>query len=138
MKPLYTHTLIVPFEDIDMMTVVWHGNYVRYFEQARCAWLADMGYTYLDMRQDGYIYPIVQLHVKYLKPLTFGEKIFIEIYLDSAETALKLSYHIKNAQGETLCKASTTQAAIDQHGHTQYQLHPELQTRIFAYLEQSS
>ena len=49
------------FYDVDSMNVVWHGNYVKYFETARCALLGEIGYGYEAMRADGYAYPIVKI-----------------------------------------------------------------------------
>ena len=42
--------LVVPFFDVDMMEVVWHGHYVKYFEEARCALLDKLGHNYRQMR----------------------------------------------------------------------------------------
>lgn len=135
-KPLlYIHRLTIPFHDVDIMEIVWHGNYVRYLEQARCAWLADMGYTYLQWRADGIVYPVAHIEVKYLKSAKFDEEIAIEIYLKDCETALRLDYIIKNTKDEVLTKASTLQMAVSLAGETFYQVHEPLQTHIKRYLE---
>ena len=63
------------FYDVDSMNVVWHGNYVKYFETARCALLEEIGYDYEAMRVDGYAYPIVKIEAKYIKPVFFGDEI---------------------------------------------------------------
>ena len=39
----------VDFNDCDPMRIVWHGNYINYFERARCALLDKIGYNYIDM-----------------------------------------------------------------------------------------
>ena len=44
----------VSFEDLDPMNIVWHGNYMRYMEQARCDMLEKLHYTYTDIKNDGY------------------------------------------------------------------------------------
>ena len=54
------YELKISFEDLDSMNVVWHGNYVRYMEQARCDLLEKMGYTYFDMKKEGYAYPVAK------------------------------------------------------------------------------
>ena len=46
-------TLTIPFYDLDPLEIVWHGNYARYFEQARCALLDKIGYNYNAMKESG-------------------------------------------------------------------------------------
>ena len=63
--------LTVPFHDADPAGVAWHGNYFRYFDDARCALLERIGYTYRQMMDGGLYWPIVQAEVKYIRPLPF-------------------------------------------------------------------
>ena len=62
--------LTVPFHDADMMGVTWHGHYIRYMEIARCELLERIGYTYLDMYDSGYAWPVVDLKIRYSKGCT--------------------------------------------------------------------
>ncbi|WP_348674976.1 thioesterase family protein [uncultured Abyssibacter sp.] len=106
--------LTVPFHDADMMGVTWHGHYIRYMEIARCELLERIGYTYLDMYDSGYAWPIVDLKVRYSKGCTFGDRIRILVRIEETEFRFKLGYRIENAEtGELLTKASTTQVAVD-------------------------
>ncbi|MBB86237.1 MAG: acyl-CoA thioesterase [Abyssibacter sp.] len=106
--------LTVPFHDADMMGVTWHGHYIRYMEIARCELLERIGYTYLDMYDSGYAWPVVDLKIRYSKGCTFGDRLRILITVDEVEFRFKLSYRIENADtGELLTKASTTQVAVD-------------------------
>ena len=47
--------LTIPFHDVDMMGVAWHGNYFRYFEIAREALLNQFDYGYRQMKASGYV-----------------------------------------------------------------------------------
>ncbi|WP_370299499.1 acyl-CoA thioesterase [Abyssibacter sp.] len=106
--------LTVPFHDADMMGVTWHGHYIRYMEIARCELLERIGYTYLDMYDSGYAWPVVDLKIRYSKGCTFGDRLRILITVDEVEFRFKLSYRIENADtGELLTKAATTQVAVD-------------------------
>ena len=97
------------FYDVDSMNVVWHGNYVKYFETARCALLEEIGYDYEAMRADGYAYPIVKIEAKYIKPVFFGDEIEVEATLKECECFLKIGYVVKNAKsGETLCTGASS------------------------------
>ena len=56
----------VPFYDVDSMRIVWHGHYVKYIEDARCQLLDEIGYNYQDMEDSGYLWPIVDMRLKYV------------------------------------------------------------------------
>ncbi|MCR6652419.1 MAG: hypothetical protein NVV73_13445, partial [Cellvibrionaceae bacterium] len=51
---------------MDSLNIVWHGNYCKYFEVARCELLHKIGYDYADMRNTGYAFPIIELKAKYI------------------------------------------------------------------------
>ncbi|MBR6098604.1 acyl-CoA thioesterase [bacterium] len=104
----------VPFEDLDPMNVVWHGNYMRYMEQARCDMLSKLKYNYNNMRHDGYFYPIAKMDVKYIKSATFEDILVIKTELISIEPAINIKYSISNKQtGEKIFEGSTMQIGID-------------------------
>lgn len=110
--------LEVPFFDVDMMTVVWHGHYVKYLEQARCALLDKLNYGYLTMVEAGFAWPIVDMQLRYAKPARFGQKIRVRADLIEWENRLKLHYLISDASsGERLTRASTVQVAVDINSH---------------------
>lgn len=101
------------FYDTDSMGVVWHGNYVKYCEMARCAFLREINYTYNDMKNDGYAYPIVKMDFKFVRPVKFDEEIWVDIEVCEFETLLKFKYTITNSSSQIVCKATTSQAAIN-------------------------
>lgn len=113
-KPItIAHELRVPFYDVDAMHIVWHGNYVKYFEDARCALLDAIHYNYNDMRQSGYGYPVIDLRIQYAKPLIFGQVIVVKATLKDIDHGLLIDYKIfdKNS-GKRLSKGYTRQVAV--------------------------
>lgn len=108
-----TIELEVPFFDVDSYRVVWHGSYIKYFEVARCKLLEKIGYSYEDMEQSGYFFPIIDLQVKYIKPLLFRQKFSITASLVEWEHRLMVRYVILNQKtGEKITKGQTTQVAV--------------------------
>ncbi|WP_412500126.1 acyl-CoA thioesterase [Shewanella chilikensis] len=106
--------LEIPFHDVDSMGITWHGNYLRYFEIARCKLLDKFGYGYRRMQESGYAWPIVDLQLKYVKPSRFEQKIRVSAALVEWENRLKINYQICDAaSGERLTKGYTIQAAVD-------------------------
>ena len=103
----------VPFFDVDMMEIAWHGHYVKYFEIARCQLLDLIEYNYRQMEQSGYMWPIVDLRIKYIRPALFESVLLVTATLIEYENRLKIAYQIKNKQtGETLTKGHTVQMAV--------------------------
>jgi acyl-CoA thioester hydrolase len=102
------------FYDLDPMQVVWHGNYVRFLEQARCALLDKIAFNYQEMSRTGYIWPVVDMRIKYVRPLRFGQEVKVIATMLEYETRLKIGYRLIDlASGETLTKAHTIQVAVE-------------------------
>ena len=104
----------VAFHDVDAMNVVWHGHYAKYFELARCALLRRFDYDYPQMLASGYLWPIVDCRLKYVRPVVYGQQLLVEATLLEYENRIKIGYEIRDAAtGERLTKGSTIQVAIN-------------------------
>lgn len=104
----------VPFHDVDAMNVAWHGHYIKYFEIARCALLRKFDYDYPQMQASGYVWPIVDCHLKYVRPALYGQRLRVEATLLEYENRLKIGYEIRDAQSnERMTKGSTIQVAVN-------------------------
>ena len=106
-------TINVPFYDNDPMGVVWHGNYVKYLEIARCDTLAKIGYDYMDMKNDGVMYPIAKLDMKYIKPSTFAQNLRIVTVIEEFEPSLIIKYEIFDEKGEKIFKGKSMQICVN-------------------------
>ena len=103
----------VPFYDVDAMEVAWHGNYVKYMEQARCQLLDLIDYNYPQMKASGYMWPVIELKIKYIKPLLFRQKIAIEAKITEHEYGLRVDFEFRDvATNIRLTKAYTKQVAV--------------------------
>ncbi|WP_434779132.1 acyl-CoA thioesterase [Neisseria sp. Ec49-e6-T10] len=108
-----TFELTVPFYDTDPMGVVWHGNYFRYFENAREHLLASIDYGYRKMRLSGYVWPVIDTRVKYIAPLHFEQKIRVHTDMTEYENRLRFDYKIIDCQTNKITtKAHTIQVAV--------------------------
>jgi acyl-CoA thioester hydrolase len=106
--------ILVPFFDVDMMEVVWHGHYVKYLEVARCALLDKLDHNYSQMRDAGYAWPVIDLQLRYVRGARFGQRISVRADLVEWENRLKINYLISDAEtGERLTRASSTQVAVE-------------------------
>lgn len=120
------------FHDLDPMNIVWHGNYVKYLEIARCALLAKFDYDYLQMRASGFAWPIVDMRLKYVRSAEFNQKLRIRAEIVEWENRLKIAYLIRDAAtGAKLNQAHTIQVAVDmQTGEMRYVCPPVLWQRL--------
>lgn len=104
----------IPFHDVDVMEITWHGHYVKYLEIARCKLLDSIDYNYPQMRDSGYAWPVIDLHIRYVNPCLFQQKIRIKATLTEWENRLRVKYVISDAvTGKRLTKAHTDQVAVE-------------------------
>ncbi|MCL1836539.1 MAG: acyl-CoA thioesterase [Treponema sp.] len=104
----------VEFFDCDPMQVVWHGNYFNYFEIGRRALLEKIDYGYMDMKESGYAFPIIEVSAKYPGSLKFRDRAQVKAVLLEYENRLRIQYEIRNAEtGVLTTKGISTQMAYD-------------------------
>lgn len=104
----------VPFHDVDMMNVVWHGHYIKYFEIARCKLLDQIDYNYPQMQQSGYLWPVIECQCRYAKPLVFGQRVKVIAEIKEWLQRLKINYVIQDADtGARLTRGHTVQVAVE-------------------------
>ena len=113
-KALSAEVLITTaFQDADPMGVVYHGNYFRFFEKARHEMLEKIGYSYRDMMASGYVWPIIDTRVKYVKSIPYDHTIRVVATLTEWENRMRVDYVIYDADsGVRMTKAHTMQVAV--------------------------
>jgi len=106
--------ITVEFYDLDPLKVVWHGNYINYFEAGRRALLEKINYSYDEMEKSGYAFPVTEVSAKYLKSLRLRDRARVKAILMEYENCLIIRYEIRDAQtGVLTTKGSSTQMAYD-------------------------
>ncbi len=91
--------LSVKFNEADPLGIVWHGHYIRYFEDGREDFGIKHGLSYLEVFNQGFVTPIVSIQCDYKRPLKYGDRLIIKstfIQCDAAK--IKFNYNILNAQ----------------------------------------
>ena len=105
---------IIEFYNLDPMQVVWHGNYLKFFELGRRSLMEKIGYSYNEMKESEFAFPVVKISVKYLKSLRLKDRIRIKAILTDYENCLKIKYEIYNAEtGIEIARGLSTQMAYD-------------------------
>ncbi len=105
--------LQVPFQDVDAAHIVWHGNYFRYFEQARAELLRRIDYDYPQMRDSGYAWPLSDASARFVRPARYAQWLRITAGLVEWENRLRVDYRVDDlASGQRLGNGSTVQCAV--------------------------
>jgi acyl-CoA thioester hydrolase len=106
--------LRVRYSETDQMSVVYHGNYIPYFEIGRVEWLRNKGVSYKSLEEEGIALPIVSMTVNYKKSARYDDLLTIKTKLSNYST-VKIAFdcEIWNEQGELLTTASFLLVFID-------------------------
>jgi acyl-CoA thioester hydrolase len=107
--------VIVRFNEADPLGIVWHGHYLRYFEDGREAFGKEHSVSYLDCYKHGFAIPVVSVHCDYRKPLRYGDTVLVQTsYIDCAAAKLMFDYKIFEAKSKTLvASGSSVQVFVD-------------------------
>ncbi len=106
------------YADTDRSQVVYHANYLRYFEFGRASLMRDVAYSYREIEESGYVYPIIEIGVTYYTPLYYDDAICIHTRPAVLERVrLRFDYVITNeSTDEIVCKGFTRHCAVNASG----------------------
>lgn len=113
-KLIATTSITVRFHDCDPLGIVWHGNYLKYFEIGREAFADKYHFDYYDFYNRGFATPLIHAETHFKKPLRYRDIATIETTYKKTEAAkIIFEYNIKNeATGDLICKGTTTQVFV--------------------------
>jgi acyl-CoA thioester hydrolase len=95
--------VVVKFNEADPLGIVWHGHYIRYFEDGREAFGKRYGVAYLDFYHNGLAVPVVSVNCDYKKPLRYGDSVIVETtFVNSPAAKLKFEYKVYESKTRTL------------------------------------
>ncbi|WP_138414651.1 acyl-CoA thioesterase [Aquibacillus sediminis] len=81
----------VRYQETDQMGVVYHANYLVWFEIGRTAFIEELGFKYQDMEQDGIVSPVVDAHMYFKQPIRYGEDAYVETWIEEYD-GLRTTY----------------------------------------------
>jgi acyl-CoA thioester hydrolase len=107
-------TLKVPYYDVDLMQIVWHGHYLKYFEVARQALFKECGVDLQRTMEDTkYVFPVVRSTIKHIWPLRFGDEFICTAVVREARVRIVLDFEIKLISNDKVCaKGWSEQVAV--------------------------
>ena len=103
----------VRYCETDQMGLVHHGSYINYFEEARIAWISNIGFSYSEMEKSGIILPVSKLNVSYLRPAYFDDDLLVSVEIAELPTSrLIFNYTIKKEE-EVIVTGTTVLAFLN-------------------------
>ena len=101
----------VRFSEVDSIRMVWHGNYVKYMEDAREAFGRKYGLEYMRIFDNGLLAPIVDMQLRYYQVATIDDILLVKItYRPARGAKLIFDFEIRRESDDALIlKASSTQ-----------------------------
>ena len=129
----------VPFHDVDLAGVVWHGHYMKYLENARWAVMNRIGFGLDAMLASGFVWPVIGLEVKYIRAARYGERLRVQASIVEWDAKLVLNYLMLDAKEATrIGRAQTTQVAVGRESGTLQLVSPACLTdRVRAALKEA-
>lgn len=113
----------VRYQETDQMGVVYHANYLVWFEIGRTKLIEQLGFSYADMESKGVLLPVIDARLNYKKPATYGSTVFIETILRKYEgVRMRYDYTIKSENDDILVKGYTKHAFVTKDSFKPIQL----------------
>lgn len=107
-------TIRVRYSETDQMKYVYYGNYAQYFEIGRAEWLRNLGISYKSLEDSGIMLPVIDLHIKYLKPATYDDLITLTSKVTKLPSAkITFEHSIYNTAQELLTTGESSLVFID-------------------------
>lgn len=95
------HEFRVRYSEVDRMNIVYHANYINWFEIGRTEFLRALGYTYSELEAEKIWLPIIEIGCKYKSPVTYDEIVRVETYVEDC-SRVKIKFVCKVYCGERL------------------------------------
>lgn len=104
----------VRFSEVDSMGIVWHGHYIKYFEDGREAFGREHKLGYMDVYENGFLIPIVNINCSYKKPIEYNGSLVIETtFVDTPAAKIVFEYKLYNKEtGDVYATGSSEQVFI--------------------------
>jgi acyl-CoA thioester hydrolase len=106
----------VRYAETDMMGIVYHANYLPWFEIGRTHLLKEIGLPYRRLEAEGYRLPVLEATVKYLRPALYDDTLTILTVMgEKPLLRIRLNYEVRRGE-ELLATGATVHAFVDREG----------------------
>jgi len=135
-KPTCETTFVVPFHDVDMLKVAWHGHYYKYFELGRTALFRKFNFDVEEIGALGYAMVISESFCRHMRPLRYGMTVAVSATLEEHEFYLQIDYALRNqATSKRLAWGRTKQVTLNRESGELYMCTPRPVLKAFGLAE---
>jgi acyl-CoA thioester hydrolase len=129
--------LRVRYAETDQMNVVYYGNYAQYFEVGRVEAIRQLGLSYKDMEAGGIHMPVVEMHIKYLRPAQYDDLITVKTTVRELPFNHKIEFYqeVFNDQNKLLTAGTVRLYFIDSKTNQRTTIPRPLKEKLLPYFE---
>ena len=111
----YEHT--VQYYETNKMGITHHSNYIRWMEEARIDFLAQIGWDFAKLEALGIVSPVISVECRYQIPTRFSETVKIRVSVEEFKgVKLKLGYVMQNGEDDVVCRGRSEHCFLDGNG----------------------
>lgn len=111
---IYNHK--IQYYETDKMGITHHSNYIRIMEEARSAYLEQVGYSYQRMEAEGLVSPVLSVEAHFKKSCTYGDVLEVETHMtEMTPIRFTISYRM-TCNGSVICTGQSTHCFLDKNG----------------------
>jgi acyl-CoA thioester hydrolase len=113
----FRHKLRVRYQETDQMGVVYHANYLSWFEIGRTEWIRQLGVTYAQLEEADLLLPVTDVQVKYISPARYDDEVCVHVQLvECSHVRIGFRYEIRrNDSRELLVTGTTRHVWVNEH-----------------------
>ena len=125
----------VRYAETDRMDVVYYGNYAQYFEVGRVETLRSLGISYKDIENMGIILPVVELHIKYLRPAKYDDLLTVKTIIKEWPADHKIQFHqeVYNESGKLLTIGTVKLYFMDDQLKNKAEMPTKMKEKLLPY-----
>lgn len=124
----------VRYQETDQMGVVYHANYLVWFEIGRTKFIEQLGFKYAELEKEDVVSPVTDLQISYKRPAHYGERVYIETKLHHYDGLRTIyAYKVLNEKNQLLVEGNSTHVVVKKEGFRPVRLKNINQEWDFAY-----
>lgn len=106
-------TIEVRYQETDQMGVVYHANYLVWFEIGRTKLIEELGFHYADMEKHNVVSPVIDAHISYKNAIRYGESVIIETWLEKYDGIRSVyGYNVIGENGKVAVTGTTEHVIV--------------------------
>lgn len=127
----------VRYQETDQMGVVYHANYLVWFEIGRTKYIEELGLSYAAMEEENVVSPVLDAELSFKKPIRYGQEAYVETWLEEYDGLRTVyGYEIQNDKGEIAVSGFTKHAIVKKDSFRPLSLRKSFPEWHKAYLRQ--